>query len=73
MIEKSEKSRVTSGGLLGALVAKGLLGEGQFLTALDSILQFSEDLLVDIPKFWDFLAQVDTAVFLAFLNIVLGW
>ena len=25
---------------------------------MDSILQFAEDLLVDIPKFWDFLAQV---------------
>ena len=32
--------------------------QGQFLSALDSLLQFAEDLLVDIPKFWDFLAQV---------------
>ena len=32
--------------------------QGQFLTALGTLLEFAEDLLVDIPKFWDFLAQV---------------
>ena len=32
--------------------------QGQFLSALDSLLQYAEDLLVDIPKFWDFLAEV---------------
>ena len=41
--------------------------QGQFLSALDSLLQFAEDLLVDIPKFWDFLAQV--CKFLAILLI----
>lgn len=58
VIEKNEKSRVATGGLLNVLVTKGLLGEGQFMTALDSVLMFAEDLLVDIPKFWDFLAQI---------------
>lgn len=58
VIEKNEKSRVSTGGLLAAMVSKGLLGEGQFMAALDSFLAFAEDLLVDIPKFWDFIAQI---------------
>ena len=32
--------------------------QGQFLTALVTMLTLAENLLVDIPKFWDFLAQV---------------
>jgi len=58
VIEKNDKSRVASGGLIAAMLSRGLLGEGQFLTALGTLLEFAEDLLVDIPKFWDFLAQV---------------
>jgi len=58
VIEKNEKARVATGGLIAVMVTKGMLGEEQFLTALDSVLQYAEDLLVDIPKFWDFLAQI---------------
>merc|ERR1719458_2494100 len=58
VIEKAAKARVASGGLIAAMLSRGLLGEGQFLSALDSLLQYAEDLLVDIPKFWDFLAEV---------------
>merc|ERR1719445_2217660 len=58
VIEKNDKSRVASGGLIAAMLSRGLLGEGQFLTALGTLLEFAEDLLVDMPKFWDFLAQV---------------
>jgi len=58
VIEKNEKARVQSGQLISNMLSRGLLGEGQFLSALDSLLQYAEDLLVDIPKFWDFLAQV---------------
>merc|ERR1719454_1319933 len=58
VIEKNEKARVQSGQLISNMLSRGLLGEGQFLSALDSLLQYAEDLLVDIPKFWDFLAEV---------------
>jgi hypothetical protein len=30
------------------------------MAALGEILSLAEDLLVDIPKFWDFIAQVIT-------------
>ena len=39
-------------------LSKKITLQGQFLSALDSLLTYAEDLLVDIPKFWDFLAQV---------------
>jgi len=58
VIEKNEKSRASTGTLLNILVVKGLLADTQFMTALDSMLMFAEDLLVDIPKFWDFIAQI---------------
>ena len=35
-----------------------MASEDQFLEGLKYILEFAEDLLVDIPKFWDFLAQI---------------
>lgn len=35
-----------------------MLTQGQLLTALNSVLEFAEDLLVDVPKFWDFLAHI---------------
>jgi hypothetical protein len=39
-------------------VSKQLLEPGQFVAALCEILSHVEDLLVDIPKFWNFIAQV---------------
>ena len=45
--------------------------QGQFLSALDSLLQYAEDLLVDIPKFWDFLAEVGRRA--CFVSLVLFW
>jgi hypothetical protein len=39
-------------------VTRQLLEPGQFMAALCEILSLAEDLLVDIPKFWDFIAQV---------------
>jgi hypothetical protein len=41
-------------------VSKQLLEPDQFMAALCEILSLAEDLLVDIPKFWDFIAQVIT-------------
>ena len=71
-------SNMLSRGLLGevcthaAMLAMVLMFsttnlQGQFLSALDSLLQYAEDLLVDIPKFWDFLAQVDHLVQYSFV------
>jgi len=36
--------------------------EDQFLGGLGSLLEIAEDLLVDIPQFWDFIAQIISPV-----------
>merc|ERR1739838_1285736 len=57
-LEQSEKSRSLSGHLLATLVKKHMVTERQYLEGLNSLLSIAEDLLVDIPKFWDFLAHI---------------
>jgi len=57
-LEQSEKSRSLSGHLLAQLVKKHMVTERQYLEGLDGLLSIAEDLLVDIPKFWDFMAQI---------------
>ena len=62
MIERSEKARVQAGNLMAQLLLKKMISEEQWLVGLDSLLSVAEDLLVDIPKFWDFLAQIISPV-----------
>ena len=39
-----------------------MITEDQFLGGLGSLLEIAEDLLVDIPQFWDFIAQIISPV-----------
>jgi len=58
VIERTSKDRYNTGKLLSQLLHKKMASEDQFLEGLKYILEFVEDLLVDIPKFWDFFAQI---------------
>jgi len=58
VIERSEKDRHLTGELLSQLVKKRMLTEKQCLEGFNSLLSLAEDLLVDIPKFWDFMAHI---------------
>ena len=62
VIERSEKARVQAGNLMAQMLLKKMISEQQWLAGLDSLLSVAEDLLVDIPKFWDFLAQIISPV-----------
>ena len=62
VIERSEKARVQAGNLMSQMLLKKMISEEQWLVGLDSLLSVAEDLLVDIPKFWDFLAQIISPV-----------
>jgi translation initiation factor 4G len=64
ILERSEKARTQIGGLLKELVKKELLMPSLYQTGLASILSMAEDLLVDIPKLWDFIADILTPTFL---------
>ena len=44
------------------LLSKGVITEEMFLGGLGSLLEIAEDLLVDIPQFWDFIAQIISPV-----------
>lgn len=65
VLERSEQARSRSGELMAQLLTKRMLRTEQLLSSLHSILEFAEDLLVDIPKFWDFLAQLISPIFVA--------
>ena len=62
VIDRSEKARSQTGNLLAQLLLKQMLSESQWLAGLEGTLSSAEDLLVDIPKFWDFLAQIISPV-----------
>ena len=62
VIERSEKARVQAGNLMSEMLLKKMISEEQWLVGLDALLSAAEDLLVDIPKFWDFLAQIISPV-----------
>lgn len=44
------------------LLSKRVITEEMFLGGLGSLLEIAEDLLVDIPQFWDFIAQIISPV-----------
>lgn len=44
------------------LLSKRIITEEMFLGGLGSLLEIAEDLLVDIPQFWDFMAQIISPV-----------
>jgi len=64
VLERSEKARSQVGNLLKELVKKDLLTPSLYQTGLDGILKMAEDLLVDIPKLWDFIADILAPAFL---------
>lgn len=58
VIERSEKARSLAGNLLSQLVKKRMVTETQYLEGLDSLLSIADEMLVDVPKFWDFMANI---------------
>ena len=63
VLERSQKARSLVGYFLSKLLSKGIVTESQFLDGLDCLLLQADDLIVDIPKFWDFLGHILAPVF----------
>ncbi|XP_011407685.1 PREDICTED: eukaryotic translation initiation factor 4 gamma 3-like [Amphimedon queenslandica] len=57
-LEKSSTVRVSVGKLFDTLVAKDLLTTEKLTSGLQVMLECGEDLEVDIPKVWDFFAEI---------------
>jgi len=62
VLEKNPRARSQTGALMAQLLSKRLIASHMFLAGLGSILEIAEDLLVDIPQFWDFIAQIISPV-----------
>jgi len=58
VLERSSKDRNNAGNLFGYLLKNESLPYSKFLTGTRAILEFAEDLEIDIPKFWHYLAEM---------------
>ena len=63
VLERSAPSRKTIGHLLGQLVLRHILLRKQYETGLRSVLHYAGDLVVDIPKVWDYLGELIGNIF----------
>ena len=58
LLEKSGDGRKKIGQLLIQLVNKNLLLKTQFVKGLQNVMEFAADLVVDVPKFWDYFGEL---------------
>jgi len=63
VIEEKPLMRSRAGSLLSNLVKKELCSPEAYLQGLGAFLEFSPDLIVDIPKLWEFLAVIVAPAF----------
>ena len=63
VVEKKEKDRVNAGKLLGYLLKNETLPRKEFLNGVEAVLEFAEDLLIDIPQFWGYFGAMIAIVF----------
>jgi len=54
VVEKKENDRVNAGKLFAYLLRNESLPRKEFLNGVESVLEFAEDLLIDIPQFWGY-------------------
>jgi len=76
VLERSKQGRQMTGALLHDLVKTNVLSVKQYLKGLSEILEFAEDMVIDIPKIWQYLGELigpmvqDGSVPLSFLKEV---
>ena len=58
VFEQSQAGRRKVGQLLGRLIKEHILLKKQFEVGFKMILSFTPDLVVDIPKVWDYLGDL---------------
>merc|ERR1740137_419004 len=58
VVEKKEKDRVNAGKLFGYLLKNESLPRIEFIKGVNAVLEFAEDLQIDIPKFWEYFADM---------------
>ena len=58
LLENSGDCRKKIGQLLIQLVNKNLLLKTQFVKGLQNVLEFAADIVVDVPKIWDYFGEI---------------
>lgn len=58
VVERTSKDRTNSGNLFSYLLKNESLPYPKFLAGARTVLEFAEDLQIDIPKFWTYLAEM---------------
>ncbi|KAJ8971141.1 hypothetical protein NQ314_000873 [Rhamnusium bicolor] len=58
VLEKSQQARSKTGALFAKLIRLGKIQLDDYCTGLEGILSQADDLKIDIPKFWDYLAEI---------------
>ncbi|CAH1183097.1 unnamed protein product [Phaedon cochleariae] len=58
VLEKNSNARLTTGSLFAALVSQGQIQLEDYCVNLEDVLSQVEDLMIDIPKIWDYLAEL---------------
>ena len=54
VVERKEKDRVSAGRLFSHLLKNESLPRKEFLKGVEAVLEFTADLLIDIPQFWEY-------------------
>nr|CAH7761946.1 unnamed protein product [Callosobruchus chinensis] len=58
VLEKSSQARIKTGLLFAMLVKKGNISLDDYCLGIEEIFAQADDLKIDIPKIWDYLAEV---------------
>ncbi|BFZ23990.1 hypothetical protein BsWGS_27026 [Bradybaena similaris] len=58
VLERSTKDRAHTGQFFHEMVKHGLLPMDIYLKGLADVLQYAEDIVIDIPMMWSYLAQI---------------
>ena len=56
-VDKRDDFRKNFGAFLGHIMQRGLVSPKVFVQGVNEFVATAEDLIVDIPKFWDFLGD----------------
>lgn len=63
VLERSDQARRTTGKFLAELIKDQLLLLESHMKGLSSVLEIAEDLAIDIPNIWEYLAQLIAPTF----------
>ncbi|PNF16446.1 hypothetical protein B7P43_G10313 [Cryptotermes secundus] len=65
MLERSSAGRQSVGKLMSHLVKAGVIPLDMYLSGLNEFLEFADDLAIDVPKFWPYVAEFMVPMFLS--------